>query len=121
MQCKKLAPEVVGSMSSRGHSAGMSKQQMKFFLRSSKHSIRPLPEAKFLNLSAGSVVLLLFPTSGYMEESTQPCGSGQQHAHGQGLDPRWVCVSAPEEELQGLPLHTLSMEQQKRTSVFVVK
>lgn len=121
MQCKKLAPEVMGSMSSRGHSAGMSKQQMKFFLRSSKHSILSLPEAKFLNLSAGSIVLLLFPTSGYMEESTQLCGLGQQQAHGQGLDPRWVHVSAPEEELQGLPLHTLSMEQQKRTSVFVVK
>lgn len=121
MRCKKLAPKVVGSVSSRGHGAGMSKQQMKFFLSSSKHSIQPLPKAKFLNLSAGSVVLLLFPTSGYMEESTQLCGLGQQHAHGQGLDPRWVRVSAPEEELQGLPLHTLSMEQQKRTSVFVVK
>lgn len=66
-------------------------------------------------------MLLLFPTSGYVEESTQLCGLGQQQAHGQGLDPRWVRVSAPEEELQGLPLHTLSMEQQKRTSVFVVK
>lgn len=108
-------------MSSRGHGAGMSKQQMNFFLSSSKHSILPLPKAKFLNLSAGSVVLLLFPTSRYVEESTQLCGSGQQHGHGQGLDPCWVCVSAPEEELRGLPLHTLSMEQQKCTSAFVVK
>ena len=84
----------------------MSKQQMKFFLRSSKYSILPTPEAEFLNLSAGSVVVLLFPASGHVEEgSTWLCGLGQQRAHERG----WIhagCMSAPPRRSCGVCLCT---------------